>query len=227
MQITFFGDQPPTALIELRPGCVCPQCRVASRFTLVTNVKSDILGPDKIKQFIASYSCDNCLAPLPIQWTITGWNGNRPIVTSPKVVSSIKELFEFEHVPESVKTEIEEALDCLSVSAFNGFAAVCRRATQAICVNIGADATTKIKTQIEDMIKTSGLGDEWKELAYQIMLSGHDGSHPHLPDVTSERADVLLSLLKDLTYQLYTRPGKIKQAALLRQSAINSSKTKT
>ncbi len=126
---------------------------------------------------------------------------------------------------EEIEKEIEEALGCLSVSAFNGFAAVCRRAIQAICTNLGADATTKVKGQVEEMIHLTGLGKEWKELALQIMLSGHDGSHPHLPEMNAERAGVLLSLLRDLTYQLYTRPGKVKEASALRQRAIDQKKT--
>jgi len=187
--------------------------------------RPDTLGRDNIGVFIASYSCDNCRAPLPVQWHIREWRGGDPVVFGPKVVIPAKEPYDFSFVPEVVTQEIDEALNCLSVNAYNGFAAVCRRAIQAICTNLGADASTKVKAQIEDMIATTGLGEEWKDLAIQIMLSGHDGSHPHLPDLSSERANVLLSLLKDLTYQLYTRPGKIKQASQLRQSAIDTKKT--
>jgi len=57
------------------------------------------------------------------------------------------------------------------------------------------------------------------------MLTGHDGAHPHLPEVGQERAAVLLSLLKDLVYELYTRPGKVKKAASLRQQSIASGQT--
>ena len=70
------------------------------------------------------------------------------------------------------------------------------------------------------MVDIAGMDDEWKELALQIMLTGHDGAHPHLPDVDTGRAAVLLDLLRDLTYQLYTRPGNIRKAAELRQEAI-------
>ena len=58
------------------------------------------------------------------------------------------------------------------------------------------------------------------------MLSGHNGSHPDLPDVNAKRAALLLSLLRDLTYELYTRPGKIKDAAVSRKEAIQKKKDK-
>ena len=46
-----------------------------------------------------------------------------------------------------------------------------------------------------------------------------------MPEIDAERADILLSLLRDLTYQLYTRPGKVKEASALRQRAIDQKKT--
>jgi hypothetical protein len=222
MVLKFYGVDPPNAINNLRPGGVCPHCKTATRFALSTVPIFGILHDDRAHSFVASYACDHCMQPIPIRWHIFSWNGQTPVVGDATVVVPSREPFEFNHVPEAVSHEIEEALDCLSVNAYNGFAAVCRRSIQAICVNLGADASTKVQKQIEEMIDATGLGDEWKSLAIQIMLSGHDGAHPHLPDVNQDRASILLSLLGDLCYQLYTRPGNIKQAAQLRKSAIEA-----
>ena len=227
MNLIFYGRQAPGPLTDLRPGGVCPNCKTGSRFTLTVLPRADVLGADGVREFIASYACDNCLSPIPIRWSIQGWSGNNPIVAVPEVVIPSREPFDFEHVPGTVKKEIDEALNCLSVNAWNGFAAVCRRAVQAICIDLGSEASTKVRNQIEEMISVTGLGDDWKELALEIMLAGHDGSHPHLPDVTSERSSVLLSLLRDLVYQLYTRPAKIKQSTQLRKDTIESRKGST
>jgi hypothetical protein len=225
MVLKFYGNPPPDIVQNIHLGGVCPACKVATRFTLVVQPDVVRLEREKMTKFIASYSCDNCLEPIPVLWQIKEWMPGNPVVVDPQVISPSRDPFDFDHVPETVKREIDEALDCLSVNAWNGFAAVCRRAIQAICVNLGANASTKVQAQIEEMIEATGLGDEWKELAVQIMLSGHDGSHPHLPDVSAERAVILLSLLKDLCYQLYTRPGKIREAAQLRKGAIEARKS--
>lgn len=219
--LTFYGAKPPGYVQFLTLGGICPHCKSGSRFTLTTLPDNRQLFKDHISRVVLNYSCDICLGPIPIEWHVIEWSKDQLKVESPKLVLRSREPFDFEHVPEDVKKEIEEALGCLSVNAYNGFAAVCRRAIQAISTNLGSGASTKVKKQIEEMIEITGLDDEWKELATQIMLSGHDGSHPHLPDVNVERATVLLSLLKDLTYQLYTRPGKIKESAELRKKAIS------
>lgn len=57
------------------------------------------------------------------------------------------------------------------------------------------------------------------------MLTGHDGAHPHLPEVNEKRAEVLLRLLQDLTYELYTRREKVKESKELRTQTIADSKS--
>lgn len=223
--LKFYGIEPPNHWAALRPGGICPHCKESSRFTRTSSPDVQKIMSDKIEYFVLCYSCDACLMPIPIQWYVYNYNGGDQItVNYPQVLLISKEPFDFDHVHDEVKKEIQEAIDCLSVNAYNGFAALCRRSIQSICTNLGAGASDKVKNQVNEMITATGLDEEWRELTIQIMLSGHDGAHPHLPEVGLDRATVLLSLMQDLTYQLYTRPGKIKEAASLRQIAINRPK---
>jgi hypothetical protein len=220
--LRIYGEPPPQILMNLKLGGVCPHCKTGTRFSLVMN-PTERLYHDQAKELIANYSCDLCLRAVPVRWTIQGFSGlTQPIVVQPEMILPTREPFEFSHVPPEVQKEIREGLDCLSVGAHNGFAALCRRTIQAICTNLGADASTKVKAQIEEMATLMNLDKEWRELALQIMFAGHDGSHPHLPDVNADRAAILLSLVRDLAYQLYTRPGNVREAALLRRKAINA-----
>lgn len=227
--LKIYGNQPPELLTNLNVGGVCPHCKTPGRFTLCTVANAN-LSKDQVREIIAGYTCDTCLRIVPIRWKVTGYGQQvnntcaQPTVHDPEVVLPVSEPFEFAHVPAEVEKEIREALDCLSVNSYNAFAAMSRRAVQAMCTNLGANASTKVQAQIEEMATLTGLDDEWKKLAVQVMLVGHDGSHPHLPDVNADRAAVLLSLLADLTYQLYTRPGKVREAAALRRDAIGATK---
>ena len=223
--LKFYGPQPPHRLNNLSLGGYCPHCKTGTRFKLTAQPQSGILRSDNVKEIVLNYTCEICLGPIPVKWKIQGWeDANNPTVGNPQVALPMRSEYNFDYVPDSVKKEIEEALDCLSVNAYNGFAAVSRRVIQKICTDLGAKASSKVKQQIDDMAKLTDLDDELKEMAYQIMLSGHDGSHPHLPEMNMERADILLSLLRDLTYELYTRPGKIKDAAQARKDAIEKKK---
>ncbi|WP_142454805.1 DUF4145 domain-containing protein [Gracilimonas mengyeensis] len=223
--LKLYGTNLPEQITKVIIGGKCPHCKDSSRFSLRSKPMGNELKRDGIAEIISSYSCDACLRIIPIYWDIDGWTGqNVPVVNNPEMIMTVKEDFDFENVPDSIKSEIDEALDCLSVNAYHGFAALCRRSVQAICDNLGADGSTKVQNQITELLEMMGLDKEWEDMAKQIMLTGHDGAHPQLPEVNLKRASVLISLLQDLTYQLYTRPGKIKEAAKLRKEAIQKGK---
>jgi hypothetical protein len=224
--LRFYVASPPNQFAIIQLGGRCPHCKTGSRFTRISEPNYELIRSNGIRAFTADYACDVCLGSIPVTWKITAWvpNSGMPYVDSPRIVVPTREEFNFDFVPETVRREIEEGLACFSVSAFNGFAALCRRAIQAICTEMGAEASAKVRHQIEEMAGLASLSDELKKLATQIMLSGHDGSHPHLPEVDSERAAVLLSLMVDLTYELYTRPGKVKKAAELRSQKVQEMK---
>lgn len=223
--LRYYGATPPDWFSKLYIGGKCPHCGVGSRFTLHSSPNYDLLNKEGMDEFVAGYSCDACLQPIPVIWRIVERNkGERTKgnfkADFPNVILPAREDYDFHHVPEEVVREINEALACLSVGAYNGFAALCRRSVQAICEDLGVKGSSKVQSQIKEMLEMIDLGSEWEQLANQIMLTGHDGAHPHLPEVNADRASILLSLLQDLTYQLYTRPGKVKEAALLRRQAI-------
>ena len=210
----------PELVSNVEIGGKCPFCGDSSRFTLKTHPLGPQLYNEGINEIILSYSCDACQRIIPIRWRIERWGQHaEPIVTNPLMILPVVEDFDFENVPEPIVDEISEALKCLSVEAYHGFASLCRRSIQAICNDLGANGSTKVQKQISEMLELMGLDTEWEEMTKQIMLTGHDGAHPQLPKVDLDRSMVLLSLLRDLTYQLYTRPGKVKKAAELRKKA--------
>lgn len=223
--LKFDGQQPPALPDVLNLAGICPNCGKGTTFTINTSPTGHLLKNRGVNRVVLNYHCDFCLEPIPVRYDIHSFDkNNNPTVHNAHLILRSVEEFNFEHVPEEVKGEIEEALNCLSVGAFNGFAAVCRRAVQEISTNLGAEASSKVQKQINEMAEIADLDEEMKDLAKQVMLTGHDGSHPHLPDVDNARAQVLLTLLSDLTYELYTRPGKVKEAAKLRLKAIEEEK---
>lgn len=221
--IKVYGQQPPASIAALTIGGQCPCCQTTTRFSFAAHHEYQLAKKLGARAVIGNYLCDACSEPLPIKWQVDSWDGNQPVVDEPALLIQESIEYDLKHVPEAVAREIGEALMCLSVKAYNGFAAMCRRTVQAVCEDIGAKGSSKVKKQIEEMAEMVGLEEEWKQLAEQVMLTGHDGAHPHLPTVDAARAGLLLSLLQDLTYELYTRPGNVRAAADLRQQASRKS----
>ena len=222
--LKFIGAQPPNSLTALVPSAICPHCNTGTRFTISVALHPR-LRQDNAGELIAGYSCDVCSRAVGILWKIKAFDPNGvPVVFIPEMIQRVLEPFAFTHIPEEVRKEISEGLNCLSVNSHNGFAAMCLRAIQSMCTSLGTEGSTKVQSQINALAELVNLEDETRKVALEVMLTGHDGSHPHLPDVNENRAAVLLALLRDLSYQLFTRPGKLKESAELRRAAIQEMK---
>jgi len=97
---------------------------------------------------------------------------------------------------------------------------MCRRTIQSSASIIGAKGKDKVLQQLTDLKEMAEIEEDDFEIIKQIILDGHDGAHPHLPSITVERANILLSLIKDVMYQLFVRRGKLAEASKLRKEQI-------
>ncbi|MCI0421528.1 MAG: hypothetical protein L0312_20265 [Acidobacteria bacterium] len=91
---------------------------------------------------------------------------------------------------------------------------------QSISATLGAEGSNKVQAQLQELKAMGVADDETFEQLHAVMLAGHDGAHPHLPALSPARAAVLLQLMKDVLYQLFVRPAKIREAGELRKQAI-------
>jgi hypothetical protein len=134
------------------------------------------------------------------------------------------ETFDYQHLPEAVASDFKEALTSYSHSCWNAAAAMCRRTVQSAAEALGAHGSDKVTSQILDIKEVAGIDDDTFATLKQVILVGHDGSHPHLPKVGEGRAAVLVELMKDVLYQLFIRKAKVQEAAKLREEAIAAKK---
>lgn len=208
--LQFYGSQPPAPLNALRCGGTCPHCGQRASFTRMQDLIENVAKAAKLREIMVTYHCDACLKPIPVRYDVVDWDPTR--VDRAALALPVVEPFDFEHVPESVAREVREALACLSVGAHNGFGAMSRRAVRALIDDLGGDGAARVEAQLGEMLSLSGLAGDWEALARGVLLPPGAGAM-ELPDMDAKRAAVLLSLLRDLAYQLYTRPGRVRAAA--------------
>jgi hypothetical protein len=208
--LQFFGTQPPAPLNTLRPGGTCPHCGRSASFTRMLDLIENVAKSWRVSEVMVTYHCDACLRPVPVLYDVIDWDP--PRVRNARIAIPVQEPFEFQHVPEPVAAPVREALSCLSVGATNGFAALCRRAAKAVHTELGLGGDERVGEHVREMVSSSGLGGEWEELALAV-YGPSDDRLPALPAIDQAQAKVLLSLLQDLVYQFFTRPGKVRRAA--------------
>jgi hypothetical protein len=204
---------------------ICPHCSIAATMTAISVPTYGLINKYNLKDVGICYMCNNCKSPVFLRFNgIMQKGGTHGYEINP-IYESIQNplpAFEFEFLPEQVEVNFKEALLCYSVTAYNGFAAMCRRCIQATATELGAKGRDKVTKQLDEMKEIAQIDDETQEIIKKIIVDRHDGSHPHLPEVSKTRADLLLEFMKDVLYQLFVRAGKIKKANELRISQIQN-----
>lgn len=204
----------------------CPHCSNGTSPVLTSPPKYHPLMKHKPKLVGVGYLCTSCNEPIVLKYAIEEFTDS--YIAFQKDFQEVEKpttKFEFEYIPDDVKADFKEALACYSIQAYNAFAAMTRRTIQSVANELGAEGKTKVQLQLKEMKDIADIDDETFDILKQMMIDGHDGAHPHLPELSAERAAILLSMLKDMMQQIYVRRGKLKKAAELRQEQINTKKT--
>jgi hypothetical protein len=213
--LKFQGAQPIARLEELHPRATCPGCGTGTRFSLSTS-PAPSARREGLKTFVASYACDACRAPLAIEWTINAWPeeapGGGPFVRDPRLLTPVSLGLDRDSLPPEVLAPLDEAASCWHAGAFNAFAWMCWRAIRAMADDaIGAGSPAALTSRIDEAMGLLGLAEGFRSLVKGI-LAPEGRVRPDLPEMNRERATVLLSVVTDLVYELYTRPARLKDS---------------
>ena len=205
----------------------CPHCDAFSNITAISFPRFELIKRFNLNEVGIVYRCDACNKSIFLKFTVhqDSSNSNQYLISNEyKEIERPNETFDLKYLPENVKDDFSEALSCYSNQCFNAFASMCRRCIQSISDDLGAKGKDKVQNQINELKELAEIDEETYEILKQIIISGHDGSHPHLPKLSPERAKILLELMKDVLYQVYIRKSKVKESMDLRKAQIDTQK---
>ena len=193
----------------------CPHCGVDNPLLpIVINKFSTERHSGGYKRYWATFRCATCGGVV-----LAGSNKEEGDIKE-MYPSGIKETFDCSYLPQDVEDDFTEALTCYSNSCLNAFGSMCRRCVQSVSTNLGAKGSDRVLNQLKELKDMAQIDDETFNVLKQIIIAGHDGAHPHLPTLSSERAKMLLELMKDVLYQIYIRKAKIQEVIKLRKNTI-------
>lgn len=214
-----------SSVFENHFSLLCPHCRIVSNVSAVSVPNYEMVWRFMPSKVIIGYRCDSCNSPIALRYPVSRYEreANRILLGDEyEVVERPLNTFEYEYLPGEVAKDFKEAVLCYSQGAFNAFAAMCRRTSQSVFMKLGAEEKTRVKNQLQEAAELVGLDKQTEEIFNQIIVSGHDGAHPHLPEMNEERAGLLFVLMKDVLTELFVRKAKLQEAAEARQKAIEA-----
>jgi hypothetical protein len=114
-----------------------------------------------------------------------------------------------ENIPEAIRSDLDEAKKCDSISAWRGCAVMARRAIQSAAIDKGAIGS-KLVDQIADLASKGVITKDLKEWADVVRWVGNDAAHPGGQAITQQDAEDILKLAEQFLHVIYVAPAIAK-----------------
>ena len=205
---------PDIIKIEIpKTAITCPHCKSKSHFK---EMASCFFFEDGVWAVLL---CDNCTKPI---FSIYSWNGSytvspgygvpsleaKPSKTYPMMIPDVHP-----STPKSVGDDYTESIVCYNAEAWKAAVVLCRRALQCSLVDKGANASKRLRDQIDDLARNQTITTEIRDWAHQIRYLGNDGAHPYdkgsLTRVSRDDADEILKFMESYLKYVYEMPYEL------------------
>ena len=206
------NDQGPNLAIT------CPHCEVVSHITPSAVPAFEELQARKPRHVGIVYSCDAWHAPVFTRYEVRMYGPTR-VELAPQFteIERAREKFSFTYLPQEVEALFKEALACFSAGAFNAFASMCRRTTQAVFADLGEGGKLHVFDELNTTRDLAGLSAETYGKLKTILFGTEADPRPNPPLLDNYEAGIVLEVMKDVLYEAYVRKGKLRQAILVRR----------
>lgn len=187
------------------PWCDCHQTGLGTYVSVL---------PDEVWAVLAcaSSSCRRAfLIRIPLAGTIP-WPSldiDEPSLRNawgqPEIYPRPTPQYQDQGVPDPIRRDFEEALQCFAAGHVFGAALVGRRVLQAAVRNSGGTGPN-LKAEI-DSLSQEKLGPLLKAAAHEVRLVGNEAAHAE--EISIDDGDALLEFTRDVLEALYTLPFRI------------------
>jgi len=117
------------------------------------------------------------------------------------------------NIPDAIRSDLNEAKKCDTISAWPGCAVMARRAIQSAAIERGASGS-KLVDQVADLASKGVITQDLKEWADVVRWVGNDAAHPGGQAVTQQDAEDILKLAEQFLHVIYVaRPPSRRRAA--------------
>lgn len=111
-----------------------------------------------------------------------------------------------EHIPDEIRSDLDEAKQCCSISAWRACAVMARRAIQSAALAKGGTGR-QLHEQIQDLATKNVITADLREWADVVRWVGNDGAHPGGDTVSRADAEDILNLCQEFLHTLFVTPA--------------------
>jgi hypothetical protein len=196
----------------------CPHCQTLTHLTPAAVPKFDDLTQRKPKHVGIVFRCDACSEPVFLKFTVRGYTPLRvELANNYQEIERARENFPLTYLPEEAEALFKEALNCYAASCFNAFGSMSRRTAQSLFRELGERGKLELFDSLQEIRALAELDDDTFAAVRAVLFGSDADPWPHQPNLTAERAGVLLEVMRDLLYQTFVRKARLVQAVTFRR----------
>jgi hypothetical protein len=196
----------------------CPHCQTLTHLTAVAVPTFEDLSRRKPKHIGIVFRCDACAEPVFLKFVAKAYTALRVELGASYVeIERARENFPLTYLPGEAEDLFKEALNCYTAGCFNAFGAMSRRTAQSLFRELGERGKLELFDTLQEIRALAELDDDTFATLRAVLFGSDSDPWPHQPHINSERAGVLLEVMRDLLYQTFVRKARLLQAMTFRK----------
>ncbi len=196
----------------------CPHCQTLTHLTAVAVPKFEELSRRKPKHIGIVFRCDTCGEPVFLKFAAKAYTALRvELGANYAEIERARENFPLTYLPDEAEGLFKEALNCYANSCFNAFGAMSRRTVQSLFRELGERGKLEMFDTLQETRALAELDDDTFSVLRTVLFGTDSDPWPNLPNLNSERAGILLEVMRDLLYQTFVRKARLIQAVTFRR----------
>lgn len=189
----------------------CPNCGVFARMTLLAAPSWAVLQRERPARLGLILDCPACSLPVFLRsGPLVYHDDHIECEDAFQQVIAPRERFDLHLLPATIRDLVEEALGVYADGHFQAFALLANRIATLGAGELGPNGKLALFNAVTAAAQSAGIETPMLRLCRDILfeLDAHD----EVPALSAARAAVLLALLRDMLYQGFVRPGKLREA---------------
>src|SRR6202051_3979699 len=196
----------------------CPHCQTLTHLTPMAVPKFDDLSRRKPKHIGIVFRCDPCIEPIFLKFAVRSYTALRiELASNFTEIERARESFPLTYLPEEGGGLSKEALNCYSAACYSAFGSMSRRTAQSLFRELGERGKLELFDTLQEIRSLAELDDDTFASVRAVLFGSDTDPWPHQPDINSERAGILLEVMRDLLDQTCVRKARVLQAMTFRK----------
>jgi len=196
----------------------CPHCQVLAQITPIAVPSFDELQQHRPRAVGVVYRCAACNSAIFMRYPVRAFGESRiELSAQAEELERLEERFSYTHLPDDVALLFREALGCYTHGHLNAFASLCRRTIRAAQQSMSEGQKQSMSEQLLEGLRIADIGGTLASDVRRVVFGSDADAYPNLPYADNAMAGALVELMKDLLYQTYVRPGRLRQSLQIRR----------